>query len=139
VADTIFSDSVEPDYYPNSKIFINLLGVTSAQELRQKEAVFTAIRSIELLQSPDLTPQTYGFSALKFIHHYLFQDLYEWAGKPRSFDMYKNGDVFTLAKDLPKYESDVFNRAINFCKSDKRPSIEEAAIKLASCLGIINI
>lgn len=139
MADTVFPDSVEPEYYPNTSIFINLLNISSSKELRDKEAGFTVIRSIELLQNADLTPQTFDFNHLKLIHHYLFQDLYKWAGKPRSYDIIKNGDKFTPAKDLPKYEAQVFSRSIDFLNSCQRPTLDEAATKLASCLGIINI
>jgi len=138
VVDTVFPDSVEPEYYPNTTIFVNLLSISSYQELRNKEAGFTAIRSIELLQSADLSPGSFDFKHLKFIHHYLFQDLYEWAGRPGSYDMNKNGDEFTPAKYLPKYEAQVFARSIGFSKSSQRPNIDKAALKLASCLGIIN-
>lgn len=138
MADTAFPDSVEPEYYPNSTLFVNLLDISSSQELRDKEAGFTAIRSIELLQNAGLTPQTFDFKHLKSIHHHLFQDLYTWAGKPRSYDMRKSGDEFTPAKYLPKYEAQVFSRSIAFSNSSQRPNIDKAATKLASCLGIIN-
>ncbi len=138
MADTVFPDSVEPEYYPDTTIFVNLLNVTSSKELRDKEAGFTAIRSIELFQNANLTPQTFDFKHLKSIHHHLFQDLYEWAGKPRSYDMRKNGDEFTPAKYLPKYEAQVFARSIAFSNRHQRPNIDEASTKLASCLGIIN-
>jgi cell filamentation protein len=138
VANTVFPDSVEPAYYPNTTIFVNLLNISSSKELRDKEAGFTAIRSIELLQHIDLTLNIFDFKRLKSIHHHLFQDLYGWAGKPRSYNMRKNGNEFTPAKDLPKYEAQVFSRSIDFSNSPQRPSIDKAATKLASCLGIIN-
>lgn len=138
MADTVFLNSVEPEYYPNTRVFINLLNIQSFKELREKEAGFTAIRSIELLQNPSITQQTFDFKHLKSIHYYLFQDLYKWAGKPRSFDMGKDGDEFTPAKELPKYETQVFARSIDFCNTPQRPSRDDAAKKLASCLGIIN-
>lgn len=139
MADTAYPDSVEPEYYPNTTTFVNLLNISSSKELRDKEAGFTAIRSIELLQRADLTPQSFDFKHLKSIHHHLFQDLYEWAGKPRSYDMKKNGDEFTPAKYLPKYEAQVFAESIEFSNCHQKQNIDEAATKLASCLGIINI
>ncbi len=75
---SIFPDAVEPLCYPNTATFVNLLNVSSSKELAVKEAGFTAIRSIELLQNPELIDQTFNFGYLKAIHHYLFQDLYEW-------------------------------------------------------------
>jgi len=140
VVNKVFPDSVEPEYYPNTTVFINLLNISSSKELRDKEAGFTAVRSIELLQNiaVNLTLETFDFKHLQAIHYHLFQDLYEWAGKPRSYDMKKNGDEFTPAKLLPKYEAQVFSRSIDFSNLAKRPNIDEAAVKLASCLGIIN-
>lgn len=75
---SIFPDAVEPLCYPNTATFVNLLNVSSSKELAVKETGFTAIRSIELLQNPELIDQTFNFGYLKAIHHYLFQDLYEW-------------------------------------------------------------
>ncbi len=138
MVNTTFPDSVEPEYYPNTTVFVNLLNISSSQKLRNKEAGFTVIRSIELLQKPALTPQTFNFMHLRSIHHYLFQDLYEWAGKPRSYDMRKNGNEFTPAKYLAKYEEQVFTRSIKFANCQQRPSISKATTKLASCLGILN-
>lgn len=135
----VFPDAVEPQCYPNTTIFVNLLDVISSKDLAEKEAGFTAIRLIELLQNPELVHQTFDFSHLKSIHQYLFQDLYEWAGKPRSYDMRKDGNEFTPAKDLPKYEAQVFSRVAEYCNNKQRPTITAAAKELASCLGIINI
>ncbi|UAA38994.1 Fic family protein [Paraneptunicella aestuarii] len=132
-------DSVEPAFYPNSHVFVNLLDIQEPSELRQKEAAFTAIRSIELLQKPDTVEQTFDFEHLKSIHRHLFQDLYSWAGKPRSYDVAKDGDIFTPANKLAEYQSLVFERSISYYQSTDKPTIEESAQKLARCLGIINI
>jgi len=40
------------------------LGISSAKEFAAKEAGFTLIRSIELLQNQDLIPQTFNFEQL---------------------------------------------------------------------------
>lgn len=137
--DTVFPDSVEPAYYPGTTIFVNLLNISSSEKLKDKEAGFTAIRSIELLQNDNLIPETFDFKHLKSIHYHLFQDLYKWAGKPRSYDMMKDGNEFTPASNLPEYEGQVFARSTDFLNSNQRPTIDGAAVKLASCLGIINI
>lgn len=136
---SLLPDSAEPEFYPNTHTFINLHDIRDATELRQKEAAFTTIRSIELLQTPCILKQTFDFSHLKSIHHHLFQDLYSWAGKPRSYDVAKDGDIFTPAAELGKYESTVFERSISFSQSPSTPSKEESATKLAHVLGIINM
>lgn len=138
MVDTVFFDSVTPVYCKN-KTFGNLLGIIDSKELSKIEANITAIRSIELFQDKDLIPQTFGFDHLKAIHFHLFQDIYSWAGKPRAYDMKKGDDTFTPANLLPRYESEVFTRSIDYFNREQRPSISESSELLASCLGIINI
>lgn len=115
------------------------MGISSAKEFAAKEAGFTLIRSIELLQNQDLIPQTFNFEQLRLIHHYLFQDIYIWAGRPRAYDMRKNGDEFTPAKNLAKFESQVFSKVQEYCANITRPSAVLASKQLAKCLGLINI
>ena len=136
--DVVFSDSVEPVHYPNTTTFINLLGISTANELKHKEAALTAVRAIELFQNFNLIHQSFDFQHLKSIHKHLFQDLYGWAGCPRSYDLKKGSSLFTPAKELPKYEAIAFEKSIKYSKLTKKPSISESAATLASCLGIIN-
>ncbi len=139
MADAVYPDSVDPACYPGTTTFVNHLKITDHNVLQEKEAGFTAIRSIELFQRAEIIQQTFDFPHLKAIHYYLFQDLYAWAGMPRSYDVKKGSDVFTPACELPKYEADVFSRSIDFSHLSTRPSISEVAGSLAACLGIINI
>ena len=47
------------------------------------------LRSSELVKIPLRAEGT--FSQLQWIHHWLFQDVYEWAGQIRTIDMSKGG------------------------------------------------
>ena len=136
---TPYHDSVEPLYYHNSSVFLNLLNIKNQKELINQESDITTIRSIELLSKPEIIKQSFDFNQLKAIHKHLFQDIYSWAGKPRSYDMRKDFDEFTPANKLPYYEQEVFEYGINFTELKNRPSFNDAAIKLAKCIGIINI
>ncbi|RLA03675.1 MAG: hypothetical protein DRQ47_04760, partial [Gammaproteobacteria bacterium] len=62
MADPVLPDSIEPAYYPDTTVFVNLLNITSSKELKNKEAGFTAIRSIELLQNADLIQKSFDFT-----------------------------------------------------------------------------
>ncbi|CDT07742.1 Fic/DOC family protein [Vibrio coralliirubri] len=139
MVDTVHPESVEPEVYPDTSIFVNLLGVKTSKEMKEKEGGITFLRTLELLQKPELISQTFDFSHLRAIHKYLFQDIYSWAGKPRSYDVKKGNDLFTPSDCLMKYESQVFQRSIDFLQRTEKPSKEDAAKQLASCLGIINI
>lgn len=102
------STPVEPEYYPDTRTFVNLLGIQSSKELLKFEAGLTDVRSIELLQQPDIVEQTFDSLHLKRIHHHLFQDVFEWAGRFRSYDFRKSGDEFTPAADIEIWADDVF-------------------------------
>lgn len=48
-------------------------------------------------------------------------------------------DIFTPAISLKHYENKVFEKAINFASNNSDIDLDEAALVLAKCLGIINI
>jgi cell filamentation protein len=138
VINACFPDIVEPEYYPRTTTLINHFGISIGKDFKHKESACTAIRTFELFQDFNLIHQTFDFHHLKSIHKYLFQDLYSWAGHPRSYDVKKGDSIFTPAKELPKYESVVFERSIEYSKLIQKPSVSESATTLASCLGVIN-
>ncbi|SQD77596.1 Fic/DOC family protein [Moritella yayanosii] len=134
----LFTDSVEPDFYENTSVFVNLKNETNPQKLKELEAGFTAVYEYLLFEDSSLLPCEFNLTKLKSIHSFLFKELYSWAGKTRSYDMSKNGDEFTPAKDLPKHEAVVFSRAENVLSLVKPEKIILAE-KLARCLGILNM
>ncbi len=134
----LYPDSIEPEYYPETHVYVNQLGIQGLKILKSKESSFSLMRGFELLQQPTLINPTFDFKYLKSIHHYIFQDIYSWAGKPRSFNMAKNGDVFTPAIELPYYENEVFHRSLAFASIKIQPDKNSAAESLARCLGVIN-
>lgn len=82
------------DHYldPKTGILKNRLGITSEEELEKAEADFAGSRSYQLSKNP--LPGKFDFDHLKSIHHYLFKDLYEWAGEPRDIDIAKGDNFF---------------------------------------------
>lgn len=65
----------------------NRLGVEDAAELSEREDQLTAARQAILIRR-GLEPP-FDFERLKEIHRFVFQDVYEWAGKPRICDLRK--------------------------------------------------
>ena len=59
----------------------NKVGARSAEELKERENTFVNLRIAELKESP--VQGKLDFAHLKEIHHRLFQDVYDWAGKAR--------------------------------------------------------
>ena len=136
--EALYSDSVEPEYYLGSSVFVNKKNIKDPEKLKSIESDVSLLRSLELLQNPDVLKKTYDFNHLKSIHQFLFQDLYAWAGKPRSFDMLKNGDIFTRAKELQHYEKEVFEESKAFSLLKNQPTHTEAVKSLTTSIRKIN-
>jgi cell filamentation protein len=82
------------DHYldTNTGILKNRLGITTEAELEKAEAAFASVRSYELARNP--LKGGFDLKHLKAIHHYMFKDLYEWAGRTRSIDISKGQSFF---------------------------------------------
>ena len=66
----------------------NLVGARSPDVLKERENTFVSLRMAELKESP--VQGKLDFAHLKEIHHRLFQDVHDWAGKARiDFDAAK--------------------------------------------------
>ncbi len=73
--------------YPGSSVLINRLDLQDAQQLEQAERTLSAARLIELYKHP--VPGSFDLNHLQSIHHYIFQDIYTWAGQLRSVEIAK--------------------------------------------------
>jgi len=82
------------DHYIDAKtgVLKNRLGIRSDAELEKAEADLAGTRSYELSHSP--LKGNFDFEHLRALHHYLFKDLYEWAGEPRNIDISKGSNFF---------------------------------------------
>jgi Protein involved in cell division len=78
----------DPYLYPNSETLINKFDVTESDMLDEMEAEYTSIRLKELVINP--IDGDFDFEHFCNIHHYIFQDIYDWAGKPRTINIEKS-------------------------------------------------
>ena len=83
----------------------------------------------------------YNTEHLLKMHHYLFQDLYEWAGEPRIISIYKEEDVlggmsieysdpFDITNDIHHILKNMRNKP--WSSMDKKKTTEEFCDSLAS-------
>lgn len=79
----------DPYRYPDSHVLRNKLNLRDAAALEAFEAEITAQRSTEPLPPGKLDAAHY-----KAVHRHLFQDVYEWAGKPRTVRISKGDSPF---------------------------------------------
>lgn len=103
--------SVEPETYPGTQVFINKLDIRNSRILAEAEASLTWARTEEYRDSP--SPTTFVLQHLKHIHHHLFQDLYDWAGELRKYDMKKGDCIFTPANDIEHYAEKIYRQLAN--------------------------
>ena len=84
---------IDPDYKYTAKngIMRNLANIEDEQVLLVYESLKVSKRVEELQESPIKIKDS---NSLLIIHHYLFQDVYEWAGKVRTVNISKNGKPF---------------------------------------------
>jgi len=85
---------IDPDYVytdPKTGILRNSQNITDYNVLQSFESISASTRLGELKDKPITIKDT---NTLLEIHHYLFQDLYAWAGKIRTVEISKQGKQF---------------------------------------------
>lgn len=85
----IYSVEQDPYCYPGTAVLVNLADLTDQAELDQFELAMYLSRAEEALPEGDL-----GYDHYRAIHHHLFQDVYSWAGQPRTVRIGKGGNWF---------------------------------------------
>lgn len=106
----------DPYLYENTEVLKNKLDIRTQDGLNDAEADYVVYRLKELAMNP--LPGEYNTEHLLMMHHYIFQDLYEWAGEPRIIAIYKEEDVlggmsveysdpFDIVKDIHNILSDM--------------------------------
>ena len=73
----------------------NKLGITNSSELAREEERLSKKRALELFETQRFNAMEAGtFKALKEIHKYLFQDVYDFAGELRTVNIAKGNFRF---------------------------------------------
>jgi len=95
--------------YPGTDILINNYDIQQEADLIAKERQITSIRIAEL-ENKEPQKDGYNFKKLCEIHHYIFFDMYAWAGKPRTIDISKGTSLFCRAAFINDAAQDIFSR-----------------------------
>lgn len=120
--------------YPDSDVLINKLDIRDKNELFFAEMKLTSAR----VQKLELNPLKgdFDFLHLKAIHKYIFQDIYEWAGEPRTVEIGK-GNLFCTVRFIDDYARSVFGKYFTQCYS-ARENIDDFVRVLAENYGDLN-
>ena len=77
----------DPYVYQGTETLVNLFNERNEDRLREIEANYTSLRLRQLVENP--LQGHFSFSHLCKMHHFIFRDLYKWAGKPRTVNIEK--------------------------------------------------
>lgn len=100
--------SLTDDYYDGTNCLINKFNIQNEEQLKKVEASISFAKTSELERKP--INKSFDFEHYKQIHKYLFEDLYDWAGKIRTVDISKKGTNFTSAEHIEAVADACFGR-----------------------------
>ncbi len=98
----------------------NKLGLTQSADLAREEERISKKKAVDLFESNLLDTKNPGtFSSLQFIHRYLFEDIYDFAGKIRTVNLAKGNFRFVplmyleeALKNIDKMPQSTFDEII---------------------------
>lgn len=91
--------------YPDSDVLINKLNIRNFDILYEAEKKLTMLRISDLLDEP--IKGMFDLMHLQSIHKYIFQDIYDWAGKIRTVDIAKE-NMFCKVQFITVQAEDIF-------------------------------
>ena len=90
----------------DTDVLINKLDIRDLDKLHIFERKLTMLRLLELLDKP--INGKFDFKHLQAIHAYIFQDVYDWAGKVRTVDIAK-GNMFCNVRFISSQADVIFS------------------------------
>jgi cell filamentation protein len=127
---------IDPDYkYTNKNgVLYNLANIQDEKILLAYESLKVSKRIEELFENPFKIKDS---NTLLIIHHYLFQDVYEWAGKVRTVNISKNGKPF-FDRERFYIAFQYIDTLITEYRAIRKTNKQELALKLAEILDNVN-
>lgn len=128
---------IDPDQTytdPITGILKNLQGIKDPDVLLFVESSAVTKRLQQLYENPIEIKDS---NSLLVIHHYLFQDVYEWAGKVRTVNIYKDGKPFFNGERF-SMGFQYIDTLINDYRYIEKLNKEALASKLSEILDNIN-
>jgi cell filamentation protein len=121
--------------YPGTNILVNRLGLRDRARLEEYEAMITAQRAEEPLPRGRL-----GYAHYRAIHRHLFQDVFDWAGKPRTVRIAKGGSMFCFPEQIDGEMRKLFDRLRreNFLRRLAAPDFAAHAAHMLAELNAIH-
>jgi cell filamentation protein len=100
----MYDAAIDPYTYENSTVLVDKLDLHDQGELDDFEAEITHARAHEPLPQGKL-----DFAHFCAIHHHLFQDVFDWAGTPRTVRISKQGSAFCFPDHIEAQATKLFS------------------------------
>lgn len=123
--------------YEGTNVLINKLDIRNSKELDEKEGAVVSLNVVNIINNPFKIESVHD---IKKVHQLLFSDLYEWAGKNRKMNMYKEEPVLDgLSVSYSEYKNidndlnklDKYYKNIKWNELSKREIINEIVIVIS--------
>lgn len=101
-------NTLTADCYEGTTCLINKFGIINEKQLEKIEADITFAKASELEENP--IKGNFDLEHYKAIHNFLFEDIYDWAGKLRTVNISKKGTIFADIYELETLCIKCFNR-----------------------------
>ncbi len=101
-------DATSANCYEGTSCLINKFGIQDDKKLSQIESDITLAKAAILESQPPKLP--FDFEYYKYIHRFLFEDIYDWAGQLRTVNISKKGTVFCSLDELEDLCINCFER-----------------------------
>ncbi len=95
----------DPYLYPDTTILRNRLDIRDPHQLEAFEVEMTTVRAAEPLPVGRFGPTHY-----RRLHHHIFQDVYDWAGRYRTVRTAKGNNVFCYPEHIPAQMNALFRQ-----------------------------
>ena len=131
----MYQTGPDPYCYPNSEVLKNKARHTDPAALETFETAMTFARAHEPLPVGRLSVAHYTA-----VHHHLFQDVYEWAGKFRTVRLSKDTSTFCYPENIAKEMRGLFAwlKRQQFLKDRKTTDFSIAAAHFLAELNAIH-
>ncbi|WP_195617478.1 Fic/DOC family protein [Clostridium paraputrificum] len=103
--------------YPDCEVLKNKLDIKDQELLERAERTISSMRLCELQEKP--IKGSFDFNHLSKIHKYVFKDIYDWAGKPRTEEISKDTTSFAPSRfAVEGLKDSVFKplKKLNYCR-----------------------
>lgn len=131
----MYATEDDPYCYPGTGILKNKFGIRDQEQLSALETELAMVRADEPL--PEGRLNVPHFLA---VHHHLFQDLYDWAGVPRTVRTWKGNSHFCYPEHIEAQLAQAFSKLAsnNYFTAMSKQAFSDNAAEFLATLNVIH-